>query len=252
MEAAALGIFMISACVFGVLMEHPDSPVRAALSEYPVVRRVLMGIAMGLTAIGIIRSPWGRRSGAHMNPAVTLAFLYLGKIAPWDAVFYIAGQFAGGAAGVAIAAAVLGARLRDGAVNYVVTVPGSGGPVVALAAEFAISLLMMATILWVSNSRRLRETTAFFAGGLVAIFIAAEAPLSGMSMNPARTFGSALLAGEWRDAWIYFVAPPAAMLTASLLYRSLRGLHLVFCAKLHHCQNYRCIFHCRQGEINAQ
>jgi len=106
MEAAELGIFMLSACVFVVLLEHPASPAPAAL-PVPFVRRALVGIAMGLTAIGIVYSPLGKRSGAHFNPSVTLTFLRLGKIAPWDALFYVAAQFAGGVAGVALAAVVL-------------------------------------------------------------------------------------------------------------------------------------------------
>src|SRR5271165_6329401 len=80
MEAAGLGLFMISACAFTVLLEHPMSPVRQAI-ENGTLRRVLIGIAMGLTAIGIICSPWGKQSGAHLNPSVTLAFLSLGKVA---------------------------------------------------------------------------------------------------------------------------------------------------------------------------
>lgn len=77
-EASTLGLFMISACTFCLLLEHPDSLLRQQL-EAPLARRVLMGVAMGLTAIAIIYSPWGKRSGAHMNPAVTLTFLRLGK-----------------------------------------------------------------------------------------------------------------------------------------------------------------------------
>src|SRR5689334_13677164 len=84
MEAAGLGIFMISACVFGVLLEHPMSPIQKSLED-PLIRRLVAGIAMGLTAIGIVYSPWGQRSGAHLNPSFTLSFLALGKIAPWDA-----------------------------------------------------------------------------------------------------------------------------------------------------------------------
>jgi len=107
MEAAGLGIFMVSASVFTILLYHPASPaLRVLPEEFP--RRVLMGLAMGLTAIGIIYSPWGKQSGAHLNPAVTLTFFRLGKVAPWDAVFYVVAQFAGGVAGVALVAAVLG------------------------------------------------------------------------------------------------------------------------------------------------
>jgi glycerol uptake facilitator-like aquaporin len=97
MEAAGLGLFMLSACAFTVLLYHPVSPVERAV-ESQVMRRVLMGLAMALTAVAIIYSPWGRRSGAHLNPAVTLTFWRLGKVAGWDAAFYIIAQFVGGLA----------------------------------------------------------------------------------------------------------------------------------------------------------
>src|SRR5262249_29692879 len=126
MEAAALGMFMVSACVFGVLLEHVPG----------WAGRILGGIAMGLTAVAIISSPWGQRSGAHMNPAVTLTFLCLGKIAPWDALFYVIAQFAGGVAGVLLSAWVLGPALAR--VPFFATVPGSGGPCAACCAEFTI------------------------------------------------------------------------------------------------------------------
>jgi aquaporin Z len=252
MEAAALGAFMISACVFGVLLQHPMSPIHQALEDNALPRRVLMGLAMGLTAVGIITSPWGKRSGAHMNPAVTLTFLTLGKIAPWDALFYVLFQFAGGASGVLLASAVIGSPLQHSEINYVVTTPGPDGPRVAFAAEFAISMLMMSTILVTSNSARLHRATPLLAGALVASFITFEAPLSGMSMNPARTFGSAVSAGEWTAIWIYFFAPTTGMLMASLIYGLRPGVHRVFCAKLHHHNNQRCIFHCQYGELNAE
>ena len=252
MEAGALGTFMISACVFGVLLEHPSSPIHTAMAGAAMLRRVLAGVAMGLTAIALIYSPWGQRSGAHMNPAITLTFLTLGKVAPWDALFYMVFQFLGGVAGVAVASLLIGPPLQHSAINYVVTAPGYAGPEIALLAEFAISMLLMTTILWVSNSRQLSRFTPLFAGALVASFIAFESPLSGMSMNPARTLGSALPANEWTFLWIYFTAPPAAMLLASILYRFRRGAHRVFCAKLHHCNNQPCIFNCRYGELHAQ
>jgi len=252
MEAAALGTFMISACVFDVLLEHPMSPIHQALEDEALPRRALMGLAMGLTAVGIITSPWGKRSGAHMNPAVTLTFLTLRKIAPWDALFYILFQFAGGVCGVHLASALIGPPLQHSATNYVVTSPGPDGPRIAFVAEFAISLLMMSTILVASNSARLHRATPLFAGALVATFITFEAPLSGMSMNPARTFGSAISAGEWTAIWIYFLAPTTAMLLASVMYRLRRGAHQVFCAKLHHHNHQRCIFRCRYGDLNAE
>ena len=243
---------MVSACVFVVLFEHPSSPVHQSLDSDSMIRRALIGLAMGLTAIGIIYSPWGQRSGAHMNPAVTLTFLSLGKIAPWDALFYVMFQFLGGIAGVLVANFLIGSALQHSAVNYAVTVPGPRGPWVAFIAEFVISMLMMSTVLWVSNSRRLSRYTPLFVGVLIATFITFEAPLSGMSMNPARTVGSAFHAGEWTALWIYFAAPTMAMVLASVLYRFRKGAHKVFCAKLHHCNNQPCIFNCRYGDLNAQ
>jgi aquaporin Z len=246
-EGVALGAFMISACLVTALLEHPASPVRQALPD-PVLRRVLAGIAMGLTAVAIICSPWGKRSGAHMNPALTLTFLTLGKVAPWDAVFYMLAQFAGGLAGVLASAAILGPWIRHASVNYAITVPGSRGPWTAFWAECAISFLLMTTVLAVSNSARTARFTPWVAGFLVASFISVEAPLSGMSMNPARTVASAWPAGNWTALWVYFLAPPAAMLFAGYVYRLRRGAHRVFCAKLHHHNDERCIFRCNYGQ----
>jgi aquaporin Z len=248
-EAAALGTFMVSACTFGALLNYPNSFIHRALPD-ALLRRALGGLAMGLTAVAIFLSPWGKRSGAHMNPAVTLSFLMLGKVERWDAAFYILFQFLGGLAGVILSSSVIGMPVR--AVNYVATVPGPSGIAVAFWAELLISMLMMATVLTVSNSRRFSRYTPFFAATLVAIYITLESPLSGMSMNPARTFGSALPARQWTALWIYFTAPLAGMLLAATLYRARRGAQAVYCAKLHHCNNQPCIFRCRFGELHAQ
>jgi aquaporin Z len=84
MEAGVLGIFMISACAVTVLLFHPDSPAMH-LVPGTTLQRLLMGLSMGLTAVGIIKCPWGKSSGSHFNPAITLTFLRLGKIHTADA-----------------------------------------------------------------------------------------------------------------------------------------------------------------------
>jgi aquaporin Z len=241
MEAAGLGFFMISACAFGALYEYPDSPVRQVISS-ALLRRLLMGISMGLTAIAIIYSPWGKQSGAHINPSVTLTFLRLGKIKRWDAFFYSISQFAGAAAGVLLVAALLGKRVADPAVRYVVTVPGERGTAVALIAEFLIAFGMMSLVLYFSNHHELSNLTGLFAGVLVATYITLEAPFSGMSMNPARTFGSAWSAEVWQAFWVYVTAPPLGMLLAAEMYLWWKGKHAVMCCKLHHDSDKRCIF----------
>ena len=239
-EAALLGLFMLSACGFGVLLEHPASLVRQAVPD-GFTRRVLMGLAMGLTAIVLIYSPWGQQSGAHFNPAVTLTFWRLGKIKTADALFYVLFQFVGGVSGVWLAAVILQSNLSHPAVNYVATLPGNSGVQVAFAAEVAITFLQMTMVLKISNTSNIARYTGLFAGSLVALYISFEAPLSGMSMNPARTFGSALGGNIWTAWWIYFTAPPLGMLAAAQVH--VWQKQQVACAKLHHQNNKRCI-HC--------
>ena len=243
MEAAELGLFMFSACAFTVFLYHPSSPVAQTIHD-GVLRRLMMGMAMGSTAIAIIFSPLGKRSGAHFNPSVTWTFFRLGKIAAWDAAFYTLFQFAGGIAGVMLASFTLGKLVAHQSVNYAATVPGPNGPMVAFLAEILISFLLMSVVLAVSNTKRLARWTGIFAGALVATYITPESPISGMSMNPARTFGSAVGARVWMSLWIYFIAPPVGMLLAAEVYGRLNVGAAIACAKLHHHNNKRCIFRC--------
>jgi aquaporin Z len=242
-EASGLGAFMLSAGLFGALLWYPGSPLRQALPD-PFVRRALMGIAMGLTAVAIIYSRWGKRSGAHINPAVTLTYLRLGKIEPHDALGYVLAQFVGGLAGLGIARALVGMAVADPDVNWVATVPGELGVGIAFVAELVISFVLMFVVLTVSNTPRIARYTGLCAGMLVALYIAFEDPLSGMSMNPARTFASALPSGAWRGAWIYFTAPLLGMLLAAQAFVFAVSRHAVLCAKLHHDNDEPCIFRC--------
>lgn len=242
MEAAGLGIFMLSAGGFAILLFHPASPVALALAE-PLGRRLLMGCAMGLTAVCLIYSPWGQQSGAHFNPAVTLTFLRLGKIAAPDAFFYVIAQIAGGVGGILTVALAARGLLANPAVNYVVTVPGAAGARTAFVAELAMSLALMSVVLAVSNAPRIARYTGVFAGVLVATYITFEAPISGMSMNPARSLASAVAADLWTAFWIYVTAPLIGMLLAAELRLRLWS-RPVQCAKLHHDNPRRCIFRC--------
>lgn len=250
-EAACLGLFMVSAGVFTALLEYPNSPVRQAIPN-DFVRLALNGLAMGLTAIGIIYSPWGARSGAHMNPAVTWTFFRLGKVKPWDALFYPVFQTLGGVSGVLLVRFALGRAFTEAPVSHVVTVPGKPGVPAAFVAELAIACGMMLMVLFMTNTPKLARFTGLFGGTLVFLYITFEAPVSGMSINPARTIASALPSGIWTAAWIYLVAPVGGMLLAVELYRVLaapkqsaggfrRGAR-VACAKWNHDMRHRCIF----------
>ncbi|HAV61474.1 MAG TPA: hypothetical protein DCY13_03815, partial [Verrucomicrobiales bacterium] len=222
MEGALLGLFMISAGVVGVLLEHPDSTFRKVLAS-PDLRRALGGVAMGLTAIALIHSPWGKQSGAHFNPAVTINFWRLGKMRGADAAGYLVGQFTGGVLGIVGARWLMGTALADPAVNWVATVPGATGFAAAAIGEFTIAFLHILAILFISNHPRMAPYTGWFAGLLVATWITFEGPFSGMSMNPARTFASALPGNIWTGWWIYFTAPVLGMLTAGFVFGALRA-----------------------------
>jgi aquaporin Z len=206
-------------------------------------RRVVEGVAIASTVIGLVYSPWGRRSGAHFNPAVTVTFLALRRVRLRDALYYSVFQAIGALLGLLLAGLILGMSLREPPVRWIVTQPGTHGILVAFAAEFVIAWILMTTILWVGGNPRLMRATGLFAGGLVFLYICFEAPLSGFSMNPARTFASAAASGSWTAFWIYLVAPPAGMLTAALAARYFVRVPMLACAKLVHDRSTRCI-HC--------
>jgi aquaporin Z len=248
MELGELGLFMVSACVFTAILEHPASPARQ-LIQSDFLRRALMGIVMGLTLVLLIHTGWGKRSGAHMNPAITLMFLRLGKVQAWDGVFYILCQFVGGLAGVTLVYLVFGRILAHPNVHFAVTQPGVRGVTVAFATELVISFILATTVLIASNHKKLARFTPYLAASLVALYITFEAPFSGMSMNPARTLGSAVPAHAFHAIWIYFIAPPISMLIAGEIYVRVCSARHVFCAKLHHDNPTRCIFRCRYTEI---
>ncbi len=251
MEAAELGLLMISLCSFVILMGHPASPV-AHIVVNPLARRLCVSLAVGLTLIALIYSPWGQQSGAHLNPAVTLGFWRTGKVAPWDAFFYIVAQFLGGAAGVGLLVLILRGFMAHPEINYANTAPRDGEIVSAWLAEFFMSACMMFLLLMASNSSRVSRFTGWFAGALLALLIFVEAPLSGMSINPARSFASAMPTHFWKFLWLYFTAPPLGMLFAAQLFLHISDAK-AGCAKLHHHNEKRCIF-ClhHRGSYHAQ
>ena len=248
MEVGEVGFYLCVACLVATLLQHPASIVRQVVSS-GVLRRTLMGLAMGATAITIVMSPWGKRSGGHFNPAITFAFFRLRKMGPYDMGFYVVAQFMGAIIGVAVARYALRGALGNQVVRYAVTVPGAYGATVAFVAELAISFFLMITILFTTNHRRLAPYTASAIGALLAIYYTLEAPLSGMSTNPARTFGSAFHASYWHALWIYFVAPSMGMLVAAELFLRFRKGAVPFCAKLHHANNQPCIFHHSEEKV---
>src|SRR5579863_1697597 len=154
MEAGEMSLFVFCICSFATLMQHPASPVTHFFIS-GIVRRALMGLAIGATVMALIMSPWGKQSGGHINPAMTFAFYRLGKLRPWDVLFYVLAQFSGATIGVALATFLLRGAPGDGTVRYAVTAPGVYGVAVAFAAELVISFILMITVLLVTNDKRL-------------------------------------------------------------------------------------------------
>jgi len=223
MEAALLAAFMIAANLLAILLFHPQfTAVHVLPSE--LARRALMGLAMGLTCVMLVYSPFGRRSGAHMNPAFTLALWSLAKVRGRDAAGYIAAQFIGGAAGVAAMDAAARQYLSHAHVNHVATLP-SAGICTAWIAELVMSALLMTVVLLLATSDRTMRYAGIAAGVLVGLFITFEAPISGMSLNPARSLASALFAGDCHGLWIYFTAPPIGMLLVAASFRAASKEH---------------------------
>ncbi len=241
-EAWALGMFMVSASAFVMLFEHPYFGMPEIIHS-PFTRRIFIGLAMGITAVLLIYSKWGKQSGAHMNPAVTLANYQLDRIVLWDAVWYIIAQCVGAVFFVFLFKWIAFSFIADPSVNYIVTTPGHAGVLVAFIAELLLSFTLFIIVLFVSNSRWVKFT-GYIAGALVFLFIAFEAPLSGMSINPARSFGSALPAQNWDSFWLYIVAPVAGMQLAALLYRKLYMIFKNECKSLN-------VFMSGDGKHNA-
>jgi aquaporin Z len=242
-EGVELAIFMISACFFTVWLYDPASSL-PHLVPSSALRRLWMGISMGGTAILIIRSPMGKRSGAHFNPAITLTYFRLGKIDKWDAGFYVLSQFVGAICGVGFSALCLRGSLAVRSVDYVVTVPGWGGVKAAFCVEYFMAALLMLVVLWFSNRPPLAPYTSYLVGTLITLYVFFFAPVSGFSINPARTIGSAVFAHVWTAVWLYFVAPLLGMMTAAEIHLRVYGKESILCAKLHPDPNYPCPFLC--------
>jgi aquaporin Z len=241
MEALCLGIFMTSASAMTTILEYPGSYVNRLIPD-GFIRLCLMGVSMGLTAIAIFYSPFGKLSGAHMNPAVSLVFVRLGKLKTTDAIFYMVFQCAGGIFAVSLMSLIIGEAFFHPNVNFVVTKPGIKGAVVAFTYEAVMSFIMMLMVLFFSNKQKTAKYTGLIAGAMVTIFIILSAPVSGFSINPARSLASAVPALQFPSFWIYMTAPFLGMIAAGELF--IRRLGKPICAKIVHSSSYDCIFDC--------
>lgn len=214
----------------------PESPIRAHVPSASV-RLLLTGVLFAGTGSVMAISPWGRRSGAHLNPAVTLAFWVQGKVHPHDLLGYVLGQALGAVTGTAAVALLWGATGR--AVKLGATNPGAGvssGRAVALEALMTAALVLL--ILLLTSDARTARWTPLGTLLLVAVLVWQAAPLTGTSLNPARSLGPAVLLPTVSSLWIYLLGPTSGSLAACGLFGLLRTRHTLT-AKLFHDPAYR-------------
>jgi aquaporin Z len=219
-EALGLAIFMISACFFSGILFGENGFLSSSMSS--TFRQCILGVMMGISALFIFYSRFTSPSGSHINPAVTITFLRLGKIGSWDALLYMIFQIIGGTLAVFLMAFLMGDNLTAAPLYYVITVPGKYGETTAAITEFVIAFVMMTMILFTSSDQRLKKYTRIFSAILVCVYAIVAGPVSGFGMNPARSFASALPAKIWTDFWIYLFMPFVGMLGAAEFYLLLR------------------------------
>ena len=205
------------------------------------LRLFVTGFLFAGGATLVVYSRLGQRSGAHVNPAVTLAFWRLGKIESRDAVAYVVAQFLGAIVGVLPVAWVASEAARS--IKMGATFPGEGiRPIVAFGAEMAMTFALVLLIFVCVNRPRIAPRTGLYAGSLVMLLVGLEAPISGTSLNPARSLGPAFLGATFEHQWIYLLAPPLGALLAVEVFRRIVTGRQPLCGKLYHTERYPCIF----------
>jgi MIP family channel proteins len=179
-----------------------------------------IGLVFGLIIMAMIYAT-GHLSGAHINPAVTVAFTLTRHFPPRDAIAYLGAQFAGAVIGAfALLTVWTGKPAHLGA-----TLPSVGAGS-ALVYEIVLTALLMFVIMAVAtDTRAVGAAAAIAIGGTVALDAIFGGPVTGASMNPARSLGPALAAGEWHQFWIYVVGPVVGAALGALAYQLVRGEH---------------------------
>lgn len=180
----------------------------------------VVGVALvfGLIIMTMIYAT-GHLSGAHINPAVTLAFVLTRHFPARDAGAYIAAQLTGAVA----AALLLLAAWSEKPAALGATVP-SVGAATALLYEIVLTAILMFVITAVAtDTRAVGPAAAIAIGGAIALDALFGGPVTGASMNPARSFGPALAAGEWQDFWVYVLGPVVGAALGALAYQLVRG-----------------------------
>ncbi len=225
-EFLGTALLLIGGLSAVIVVVSSASPL-AALAFPGWLARGIAGALFGLTGTLVTLSVLGRHSGAHLNPAMTLAFLVEGKISASHAAWYVVSQFLGAIAG---AYAVLAWGPWGEPLTYGATRPAQSiSPILAVALEALCTVVLVATVFVFLGNPRLRRFTAWTMSPMYAVMVSIEAPWTGTSTNPARSLGPAVATGTWSGFWIYLVGPALGALVgvalARVLGRGRRDIH---------------------------
>ncbi len=177
-----------------------------------------VGLVFGLVIMAMVYAT-GHLSGAHINPAVTLAFALTRHFPGREAAAYVAAQ----AVGATAAALLLGAVWEGSPADLGATVPSVGAGTAVLYEIVLTAILMFVIMAVATDTRAVGAGAAIAIGGAVGLDALFGGPITGASMNPARSLGPALASGEWRDFWVYLAGPFAGAALGALAYQGIRG-----------------------------
>ncbi|MGN6202076.1 MAG: MIP/aquaporin family protein [Solirubrobacterales bacterium] len=210
--AEGIGVFALVFAGCGAIITEAEHPGTLGA----------LGIALvfGLVVMAMIYAT-GHLSGAHLNPAVTLAFALTRHFPRAETIAYIVAQVAG----AILAAAALAAIWPSDPASL-----GATQPTVGIGSAFVYEVLLSAFLMFViiavaTDTRAVGAAAAIAIGGTVGLDALFGGPITGASMNPARSLGPALLSGELSDLWLYLLAPPVGAALGALAYQLVRGEH---------------------------
>lgn len=213
----------------------PGSPVASVVASHSA-RLLITGILFAGTGSLVAISPLGRRSGAHLNPSVTVAFWRRGKVHPHDLIGYVVAQVAGALVGTALVAWWWGSAAR--VLELGATQPGHGAsPLAAAGIEAGMTMLLVVGILAMVSSARTARWTPLVVWVVVAVLVWQGAPFTGTSLNAARSLAPAVLAPDTANLWVYLAGPVAGALVAATAIGLLPGIE-TRTAKLFHDPRY--------------
>lgn len=235
-------LFGVGFSVVAALLS-PRSPISASVAP---IRFLLVGLNFGVLSALLALSPLGRRSGAHLNPAVTLAFWLRGDVHRHDLTGYLVAQFVGALLGTLVFDIALGSWATS--IGHARTSPAPVGAPAGVAIEAGLTATLLVVFVALANMRTVRWTPTFVAGVLTLV-IWVGSPPTGASLNPARSLAPALIERDATHLWVYFAGPAIGAVLAVGAVRLLMPERHVLSAKLFDDRRYPSTMRCRLPSV---